>query len=48
MDYDYYKLMLEGVTPPELSNEEIKRSIENKYRENDIMPQKTSNFVAKV
>lgn len=23
VDYDYYKLMPEGVTPPELSNEEI-------------------------
>ena len=23
MDYDYYKLMPEGVTPPELSDEEI-------------------------
>ena len=23
VDYDYYKLMIEGVTPPELSDEEI-------------------------
>lgn len=28
MDYDYYKLMIEGVTPPELSDEEIMFNME--------------------